>query len=493
MFYELTKTSRPSRFFGGVICVITLLIASGLLADSLECPQPESSETKTEASHSQVGQVANVRDPDNASIDTKLDEEIPCLGNSGVVEVLSVLNGDISVEEASKMVLQRKEQDRKLIEQYIDQDIAFSLSFAVSDTNDEDIKKLAGATKIVSLDLWNCSQVTDKSLPQIAKLKSLTSLNLEGTSITKQGLLTLNLPNLRKLNLSRQGRYYDEDMVFFTKMPLLEELILTKASLTDKGVSNLATLKHLKFLAVGDRPKIKGKCMKDIAGIQSLELLGLEGCCHLKDAAFAELVSMPHLKVLCLNWTQVGEEAFTHFGRFHALEQLNVDSPNITDSCLKSLKSSSRLRVLHLQGGKISDNGLAELTSLPALRTLCITNYSDISDEGIQCLAKIPSIHSILFDSCENITESGISQLQQKIPDCEVRAIKTYWRDAKKEERVMSSFFVVLAIIVTIPGMIIYLVGWKVTNYLRRKRLDSCSCVSQRVEKTAGEKENGKE
>lgn len=469
MFYELTNRIRLSGFIFGMLFVIILLTEVPIFANFFICRQTDGSESKVVTSDLKKEENINYCETDNTYIKTIYGEEMPCLVFSGVEEVILAAHGDISVEDASKKITNRKHQQWISIESFIERDIAFSLDLSMTHTNDEDIKKLVGAKKLVSLDLSGCGKITDKSLTEIAKIKSLKKLGLYGTSITKRGLLTLELPNLRDLDQDCRERFYDKDMLFFTKMPLLEKVILVKASLTDRGVSRLTTLTHLKGLSIGDHPKINGECLKDIAGMQSLEILSLDGSRNLNDDAFAELVEMPHLRMLTLNWTRVGEEAFTHISRFRELEELIVDSPNITDGCIQSLSSHSQLRLLRLHGGKISDKGLVELTSLSALKRLYLTNYSDISDEGIQCLAKIGGLESILFDSCENITESGISQLQKQIPECNISLQQNYKRDSINNIRITIILSIMVIALICFSIFVIALSMYLFKRFIRPK------------------------
>ncbi len=100
----------------------------------------------------------------------------------------------------------------------------------LSDDQLQTILEQLKGTKIQSINLQGCSQLTNKGLEHFSKLASLTSLNLSGCpNITDEGIEHLSkLSSLTSLNLSGCHNITDEGLEYLSKLTSLSSLNLEK-------------------------------------------------------------------------------------------------------------------------------------------------------------------------------------------------------------------------------------------------------------------------
>ena len=85
----------------------------------------------------------------------------------------------------------------------------------------------------------NDTEITDKSLTEVAKLKNLTRLHLENTKITDAGFTQIgSLPNLEYLNLIGTN-VSDNALKNIASLKNLKKLYIWKTKITQAGVDNL--------------------------------------------------------------------------------------------------------------------------------------------------------------------------------------------------------------------------------------------------------------
>ncbi len=110
--------------------------------------------------------------------------------------------------------------------------------------NDDDrftdaaLENVSGLRSLISLNL-NGTQLTDAGLERLVGLRSLISLNLNGTQVTNAGLQYLEgLPHLKQLRLANT-RITDAGLERLARLTQLRILRLTNSKVTDAGVKKL--------------------------------------------------------------------------------------------------------------------------------------------------------------------------------------------------------------------------------------------------------------
>ena len=165
---------------------------------------------------------------------------------------------------------------------------------------------------------------------------------------------------------------------------------------------------ELSEVHVNAQANMTSELLEDIAAVSSLKNLHLHHSgSELTDAAFAPLANST------------------------GLEHLQISSyPAITDDCLQSIGRLTNLKVLHLQGDKITDGGLRQLSGLTQLKELQVhatqangaflssladapleqLTVSRLTDEAAQELTQFPNLtRPYVYDS--PMTEQGFAAI----------------------------------------------------------------------------------
>jgi hypothetical protein len=154
--------------------------------------------------------------------------------------------------------------------------------------------------------------------------------------------------------------------------------------------------------------------MADLADLDRLRNLQLEGCTRVTDAGLAPVSALGNLHLLMLE-----------------------GCPEITDGGLAHLRGLGRLSWLSLaRCDRITDNGLAHLRSLVSLQVLLLDGCHRITDRGLAHLHGLPSLRRLdlhgvpragLFKGllgARGITNASMAALVAAIPGCEIRGVK---------------------------------------------------------------------
>ena len=100
------------------------------------------------------------------------------------------------------------------------------------------------------------------------------------------------------------------------------------------------------------------------------------------DQELTPLRSLPQLRALHLNGGRITDDGLVHLDSLSQLESLTMKGPNITDCGLLHLVKLSTLKKLDLSSTKITDAGLATLCRLSRLEALDLSG-TQITDAGI--------------------------------------------------------------------------------------------------------------
>lgn len=148
------------------------------------------------------------------------------------------------------------------------------LALDLSETRVANLESLKALTRLQGLHLDGCDLVDNASLHGISDLAQLSHLSLASTSISGEGLATLQcLPNLLELK------------VFATK-------------LTDDDISVIGTCKKLQTLYLSQLP-ITDRALDKLLDLQELETLYVDGT-NITDRGLTTLVKIPSLRKLVL-------------------------------------------------------------------------------------------------------------------------------------------------------------------------------------------------
>ncbi len=244
--------------------------------------------------------------------------------------------------------------------------------------------------RMTKLDL-SFSGVTDKGVQELAKLTKLADLTMKRVALKPAGWEAVGaLTSLERLDVS-ETNLTDDDMASITKLTGLKELYLDKIRLlTDAGLAHLIKLRDLEVLsfqmnqtltgaAFGDIRKKKGFSklrviiankttfgrggLNELAGMKTLEVLEMGDASVTNVPLTKGLKGCTKLKKLVLGFnTQLSDKGMEGLKEKKELEELVVRNCSLlTDVTLNYLIGAKNLQVLDIEGTRISGKTAREL------------------------------------------------------------------------------------------------------------------------------------
>lgn len=305
--------------------------------------------------------------------------------------------------------------------------VAFLLGLAVFGADDTAWIEDAGGTAVknaagqVTAINFRASWVTDADMRRVAKLATLTSLDLSLTRVTDQGMQELKaLPAVTDLNL----RFAE--------------------SVTDEGISAIKSWKKLKRLVLHGT-KASDTALDHIAGISTLETLDL-GSVMLTDVGLERLTVLPNLKALTIGGNELGDAGLQALRQMPGLTYLDLSGRQGTDSNVWAISMSdvgleavltlTQLRELRfgctsigvgIEGarfGTVSMMGLTprwleQMKSLSKLRKLQLQGCDRVDDSSMAILASYASLEEVDLKGTA-VTEKGLATLRAARPKLRV-------------------------------------------------------------------------
>jgi hypothetical protein len=234
--------------------------------------------------------------------------------------------------------------------------------------------------------------LTDDEMAGIATLQTVNEMEIVATKLTDAGLAEIaKLRNLEVLHLEGTRMMTDDGLKALATLPKLRHLRL-HGPFTDRGVQYLASMPSLKVLWF-ESPNVTEESLRHLAQSRSLERLCVPWLDRITDQGVAHLRSMPKLKAL-----GVGD----------------AWNPNDGVAILASL---ANLESLALKGGpRLTDKGLLPLATMPRLRALQIYN-SRITEQGVVGLSSCKGLDSVDICSTVPIGEGAVAGLKAALPN----------------------------------------------------------------------------
>lgn len=276
------------------------------------------------------------------------------------------------------------------------------------------------------------TDVSDRAMHPILKLKSLTTLELKRTRLTPSALAQLSaLTNLRELNLD--GTDTNDDVLQqISKLPNLTTLKLRNTRVSDKGLESLQNLKTLTALSLSGSDisnhglafisnlkltnldlwdtKVSSGGIENLKNCKTLERL----CISRTPLAERDLVTLESLKNLgeiqLYNIPNFKDDDIKYFTHHKFLRKFYIQNCRITDAAAPYLEQMPQLTGLSLNATKITGRIFAHLTKLEHIDDLWI-QMNPLTDSDIKYLTGFKSIHDLHIDSTL-VSDAGLRELQ---------------------------------------------------------------------------------
>jgi Leucine-rich repeat (LRR) protein len=267
---------------------------------------------------------------------------------------------------------------------------------------DESVRALGGLRALRRLDLQG-TQLTDAAVETLAGLRELEWLNLYRTQISNAGLMRLR--ELRKL------RHLD---IRYTRVTAsgYEALraALPGARIQFAGGSGRA-VSALPPPAGGDAPALAAWIGKLGGKVRLADgFVSLRGI-PLTDAAVAALAAMPGLRILDLEATEIGDRAAATLKAAAALEELTLNSTQVSDAGVAELAALPGLRRLALNNTYANGSGFANWPAESVLEELSLLGTA-AGDDALAGIGKLRRLRRLVLAESD-VTGSGLAALAE--------------------------------------------------------------------------------
>lgn len=181
---------------------------------------------------------------------------------------------------------------------------------------------------------------------------------------------------------------------------------------TDDTLANIRLFSHPRSLSFDWFNKVTDEGVKHLAGLTSLEVLGLNNT-KITDAGLLFLLDLNSLHTLSLRQSPVGDQGMFVLGKLLSLRRLDLLETRITDVGLRRLSGVlPSLTWLGLWSTGVTDAGMPCLaTAVRLVEALVLGNLS-ITDEGLRHLHGLHGLTN-LYLSNTRITDSGLGFLRE--------------------------------------------------------------------------------
>jgi hypothetical protein len=194
--------------------------------------------------------------------------------------------------------------------------------------------------------------------------------------------------NIDSASFDRAG---DSEVETLEGLTELRGVIFNAGNFSERGLSNLKELKNLESLDfLGSQVSDDGvACLGTLSQLESLSFFEA----IITDAGLAKLSGLVHLTKLHLTGTTIG------------------------DAGIRSLKAPA-LKVLGLDGTKVTDEGLNNVAQMALLEDLRLT-ATEVSDGGIPYLKRLRNLKRLAIRKTR-ISDAGAADLQESLPSCKI-------------------------------------------------------------------------
>jgi hypothetical protein len=259
----------------------------------------------------------------------------------------------------------------------------------------------------------------DDAWQHLAGVRNLTKLyqSYDKLPVTGIGLSRLSRETLAELSLS-SSPISDQALVEIATFPQITTLVLEVTQITDEGIKHLAQLKKLEKLNVRNTD-VTPAGLIPLKG-QMLTLLGYGRTLQETAGGAAEVsVLFPKLEALALprdcNPTPADCAALSN--AWPKLKRLSFNSRKVDDTGCAAVAAMSSLEEIDFMYCPITDVGVASLAQMKKLTWLAIPD-AKLTDAALDTLAKMKVLKTLKLPKPANgLTAEGIAKFKKQRPD----------------------------------------------------------------------------
>ncbi|QDU02337.1 Internalin-A precursor [Gimesia chilikensis] len=254
--------------------------------------------------------------------------------------------------------------------------------------------------------------ISDKDKKAIASLTQLHSLYLDRTQIHQHLKDLKQFSNLKKLHLRNHG-LSEDDLVVLGELTQLQVLDLTgNSTLNDVALFHLRNMKNLEVLKLESSGKFTEKGLKYLQEHQKLKTLDLMGCLLVSRRLdlLERFTDLQSLRLKIYTGERVDARILSSLQHMQGLKYLEVDMTSLQGGFgLSVLSKLPHLEELHFVNSQLNDDDLQWVARCSALKSFTV-HSSRITDKGIARLSSLRNLESLNLDRC-SIRGSGLADL----------------------------------------------------------------------------------
>ncbi len=279
--------------------------------------------------------------------------------------------------------------------------------------------QIAKATHLTSLTMQT-TMITDEGVTEFKKLKSLKVIDLRlSPLLTDAAMATLAaMPQLRAVRLSGT-EITDQGLVMLLQLPQLTELDLRNCrGITQVGFEKLAARKTLRTLKIGGAT-VDDQTLERVGQMRNLTGLSLDNG-DISDAGIAKLASLPLVSFTIYQCANISDLGLDIFATLPNLQRLTLRDVGVMGSSLGKLPHPELLVTLNMAQSQITDAEVIQLEKMSGLKELTLSETA-LTDTAIDALAKLTSLIKLSMTQTQ-VTQDGFDRLAKALPNCAIHS-----------------------------------------------------------------------
>ena len=270
----------------------------------------------------------------------------------------------------------------------------------------------------------------DAHLTQLAGLPegldAITTLDLSRSGVSDDGMKTLTaFPQLTELNIA-ETRISNIGLASVAEAKSLRTLTLVNlVGVDDSGIKHLATLKDLESVTISACP-VSDAAFTTLAELEGLQVINVSACPNVYGRGFVLLTSknaFRNLRELHVSGSKFGNYGLDQLNKLPKLEVLRASRCELVGPTIAGLAGCDELKVLDLSGNALFDDNMKVVSRLKNLEELRLGQIPNLTDECLNSL-KILKHLKVLDLEGNKITEPAVKRLKEKfLKDTEILAL----------------------------------------------------------------------
>jgi len=279
----------------------------------------------------------------------------------------------------------------------------------------EDLKFLRMLPGIESLVL-NEGYQTDEVGQQLNHLKTLESLSIVGDAVPSLE----NLKRLKTLKLSGRYNSYDlstTDLLNVAKLNSLTTLQISSTSIQNDAWDSFSTMETVKELSWNDGYSRNDYGLGFLKYFPNLVVLKLDGSIDIDNESIEAIGSLTKLEKMIIR-SNVKSKTMS---KLHPLAFFNSNQESKTDEKLNwnPLSSLTKLKHAQLEFDSLTDDAIGKICSSNLEIEYLSIRKTNVGNRGMDSIERLSSL-KMLRTGGNLVTRSGLEGLKTALPNCKV-------------------------------------------------------------------------